>query len=454
MPLNDLSGTETGITVKPAALAKLVVSGFPTGPIAGTAYNFTVSATDPFGNVITGYSGTVTLTSTDPNASFSPATYTFTPANAGIHSFSAMFETAGLQSINAFDSTNNLSGSETGITVKPAALAKLVVTGFPASTTAGTAGNFTVSATDASGNLITSYLGTVTLTSTDPNASFSPATYTFTAADGGTHTFSATLKTAGVQSIKASDTGNSSITGSLPGIVVQAAAARTLAVTGFPTTDTAGGTAQVTVTAYDAYGNVAAGYTGTVAVSSSDGHALLPADYTFTAGDAGQHTFAVTLKTAGTQSITVSDTLTPSLTDSEIGISVLPAAAKTLTVTGFPATETAGVSDQVTVTAYDAYGNVAAGYTGTVGLSSSDSHAGLPADYTFTALDAGTHTFTVATGNCRPAVDHGAGCRHAEHHRHRVRHHRRRSRSAFAGDHRVPDLRHGRSVPHGQGYRL
>ena len=167
-------------------------------------------------------------------------------------------------------------------------------------------------------------------------------------------------------------------------------------MTGFPTTETAGGTAQVTVTAYDAYGNVAAGYTGTVAVSSSDGHALLPADYTFTAGDAGQHTFAVTLKTAGTQSITVSDTLTPSLTDSETGISVLPAAARTLTVTGFPATETAGVSDQVTVTAYDAYGNVAAGYTGTVGLSSSDNHAGLPADYTFTVLDAGTHTFTVA----------------------------------------------------------
>ena len=39
----------------------------------------------------------------------------------------------------------------------------------------------------------------------------------------------------------------------------------------------------MTVTAYDAYGNVATGYTGTVAFTSSDPQACFPADYTFTA---------------------------------------------------------------------------------------------------------------------------------------------------------------------------
>ena len=56
---------------------------------------------------------------------------------------------------------------------------------------------------------------------------------------------------------------------------MQAAAARSLGVTGFPTADTAGKSNMVTVTAYDAYGNVADGYTGTVALSSSDGRCRL-----------------------------------------------------------------------------------------------------------------------------------------------------------------------------------
>ena len=100
----------------------------------------------------------------------------------------------------------------------------------------------------------------------------------------------------------------------------------------------------MTVTAYDAYGNVATGYTGTVALTSSDPHAVLPASYTFTAADAGTHTFAVTLDTAGTQSITATDTVTSSITGSESGITVQAAAAKTLAFTGFPTSDTAGTT--------------------------------------------------------------------------------------------------------------
>jgi hypothetical protein len=55
-----------------------------------------------------------------------------------------------------------------------------------------------------------------------------------------------------------------------------------------------------------------------------------------------------------------------------------------------------GQAFNLTVTALDGQGNVAGGYTGTVHFSSSDSQAGLPADYTFTAADHGTHTFTVS----------------------------------------------------------
>jgi adhesin/invasin len=45
------------------------------------------------------------------------------------------------------------------------------------------------------------------------------------------------------------------------------------------------------------------------------------------------------------------------------------------------------------VTAFDAYGNVVTGYTGTVHFTTSDAKASVPVDYTFTAADNGSHTF-------------------------------------------------------------
>jgi predicted extracellular nuclease len=71
-----------------------------------------------------------------------------------------------------------------------------------------------------------------------------------------------------------------------------------------------------TVTARDAFNNVATTYNGTIHFTSSDGGAALPTDYTFTGGDAGTHTFTngFTLFAAGSQSITATDTLTPTIT--------------------------------------------------------------------------------------------------------------------------------------------
>jgi hypothetical protein len=61
------------------------------------------------------------------------------------------------------------------------------------------------------------------------------------------------------------------------------------------------------------------------------------------------------------------------------------------------ATATAGVPFDVTVTAVDAFGQTAVEYTGTVQFTSSDGRATLPGDYTFTAADTGTHTFSGVT---------------------------------------------------------
>ena len=152
----------------------------------------------------------------------------------------------------------------------------------------------------------------------------------------------------------------------------------TLAVTGLPRSDTAGIAGAFTVTAYNASGGVKTDYTGTVHFTSSDPQAVLPADYTFTAADHGTHTFSATLETAGIQFLTAADAA-KGFFGAEAGITVSPAAASTLSPSGFPSIANAGVAGSFTLTARDAFGNLASGYNGTVQFSSSDGGAALPA---------------------------------------------------------------------------
>ena len=74
--------------------------------------------------------------------------------------------------------------------------------------------------------------------------------------------------------------------------------------------------------------------------------------------------------------------MTSTITGTQSGITVNPAGASTFTVAGYPSPTTAGSVHNVTVTAYDTYGNVATGYTGTVHFTSSDAQATLPANAT------------------------------------------------------------------------
>jgi hypothetical protein len=177
----------------------------------------------------------------------------------------------------------------------------------PATTIAGNIFAITVTALTGSGQVNTSYTGTITFASTDPLAGL-PATYTFTDADQGVHTFNVKLCRAGAQTIAALDT----LSGSA--VLTVAPAAATQFVISGPSSVSSGVSFSIAVTAEDAYGNVATGYRGTVHFSSSDSTASLPANYTFSASDNGTHTFNVKLKKRGIQQITVTDTLNSSIT--------------------------------------------------------------------------------------------------------------------------------------------
>src|SRR5262249_46644845 len=147
----------------------------------------------------------------------------------------------------------------------------------PGSATAGTAFTLTVTAQDTFNNTVTSYTGTAHFTSTDGQASL-PANSTL---NSGTGTFSATLKTAGNQTLTATDTLNSTITGVSASTPVSAGTAAHYTVL-VPGSATAGTAITFTVTAQDAFNNTALGYPGTVHFSSSDSQAVLPANSTLT----------------------------------------------------------------------------------------------------------------------------------------------------------------------------
>jgi hypothetical protein len=269
----------------------------------------------------------------------------------------------------------------------------------PSTVTAGLVVDFTVTVRDASGKTITNYLGTVHFTSTDSQAVL-PGDYTFGRADKGTRTFSCALKTAGSQSITATDTITSTITGTQSGIIVNPGALDHFTITGYPSTVIAGanfGSNNMVVTAYDAHGNIKTDYTGSIKFNSSDAQAALPSQYNFTTGsdnDNGIHTFNgtdFTLKTSPSQTIIVNDR-DKNIKAGVCTITVNPATASKLIVTGYPSPVAASTNALFSVIAVDNYGNIATDYTGKVTFSSSDDKAILPVNST---LINGTGKFSV-----------------------------------------------------------
>lgn len=272
---------------------------------------------------------------------------------------------------------------DVGAAPSTAAATNLVVSGL-ASTVAGSPASVTVTAETATGAVAANYQGTVDFSSSD-QAAVLPSPYAFTAADGGTHTFTVQFNTTGSQTLTVSDSTYSSISGSASVMVTQPSSVSSLSAT-LPASSQAGVDVPLTVQALGANGSAASGYQGTVDFTSSDPAAVLPAPYTFTQADQGSHTFQVTLNTRGTEMITVTDAATSSLTGSASTTVTLPATHFALYT---PSTIVAGKPFHTTIVALDRYNGVVPGYVGTVNLTSSDPGAQLPPALTFTAAEQG-----------------------------------------------------------------
>jgi hypothetical protein len=213
-----------GMTVIPQTAANFTF-GTPASGNANEPFAFALTARDSFGNIATGYGGTVHLTSSDGQALLSRDTTLV----SGVGFLAASLRTAGTQNLMASDTANPaVHGTSAGISVAGLAASRFVIAA-PVAVVTGQPLSFTIQAQDAFGNIDGHYAGTVHFSSSDLIASLPPDS-TLTA---GSATLAATFNTPGSQTIRANDSAAPSISGTSGPIV-----AKGLAVTSFTPTPT------------------------------------------------------------------------------------------------------------------------------------------------------------------------------------------------------------------------
>jgi predicted outer membrane repeat protein len=143
-----------------ASASAFVLSGLPDSATAGTPFDVTVTAVDPFGQTALGYTGTLTFSTSDTNpAVVLPADYPFRATDAGTHAFTGMTTliSAGSQTLSATDMTTSSITGNTLVTVNPATADHLLFLQPPTDTAAGQTINpaVTVAVVDQFGNVVT-----------------------------------------------------------------------------------------------------------------------------------------------------------------------------------------------------------------------------------------------------------------------------------------------------------
>ncbi|MEW5759219.1 MAG: hypothetical protein AB1779_00460 [Candidatus Thermoplasmatota archaeon] len=410
-------GNITGINVLVAQTNHFHVYAGTT-QTAGVAFNIDVIVHDSYGNLVTNYTGTIKFTTNDGNSpnGYSPvlpSDYTFTVSDGGTKTFSAILYNAGSNIWIKAEDISNASINGTQLVLVKWTIPSVLLVTSGTYQIAGVAFNISVRVIDSYGNTVEDYTGTINFTtSAGVQKGYSPilpSNYTFLSSDKGIKMFVNGVILYRAEDnvfITAKDNVTTSITGSQTGIKVDHSSLSSLSLSA-STTQVAGISFIIFVTALDSYGNVYDDYLGTVNFASNAGISPknyapgIPADYTYTSGDKGVHEFTITFYLAETGVwLNVSDKAMPTIYGNLTGITVKPSTLDSFTATGYPSETVAGTlfTTDITVKAYDLYGNLKTDYTGSVYFTSTDSKASLPYNlsnkYTFTLTDNGVKVFS------------------------------------------------------------
>ena len=394
-----LTSDASTFTIVHGAATSLAVGG-PASANAGASVSIAVEPQDAAGNTVTGYTGTVQVTSSDPGV-VPPADYTFVPADNGHHNFSIAFQTAGQQTVTATDtSVGSITGTSGPVSVGAdiASTQTSTITAGAASLTAdGTSTTVvTVRLKDTFGNPLGASGGVVALSTT-----LGTLSAVVDRADG---TYTATL-TAGTLS------GTATITGTLDGsalantaqVAFQSGPPR-VPVTRTPASPAVASDVTVDAQLADANGNAVteAGHTITWSKTGSGGSFGSPTSTTNASGHA-----AVTFTTgtvAGTVYTVTADDGTH--TGTSPSFTSTPGPATHYSVDSSASAPTAGADVTITAQLSDAHGNdvPSAGRTvtwsktgngGSFSSGSSTTNASGRASVTFTTGTVSGVTYTV-----------------------------------------------------------
>ena len=140
---------QAAVQVGAAAATNFVVSA-PAAATAGASFQVTITAKDAFGNTVTGYTGVVTLSSSDgQHVYLSPSTVT---VSGGVAKVAVTLDIANSLKLTAVAGT--LKGSSNSIQVSAAAAAKLVFTTLGSTVLRNATFDVTVQLEDQYGNKV------------------------------------------------------------------------------------------------------------------------------------------------------------------------------------------------------------------------------------------------------------------------------------------------------------
>jgi hypothetical protein len=395
------SATSSGLTVTPAATTQLVISSQPpVGVVAGAPFGLTLTAKDDFGNVTTGFNGSVDVALADNITGVALGGTTSITAVGGYAIFTGLtIDTTGAGYALQV-SSGGLESTTGTMTVAPGAATQLVMTNPPPSgVTAGSGFGLTVAAEDKFGNTaVFSGNMTVSLASNPGGGPLSGRTTV--AAVGGFATFTGlTIDTAGAGYTLEVKAGILSTTSDL--MDVSPATATQLVVTGQPPSKVgAGGGFSVVISAEDPYGNVDPTFDGsvTVALANNPGGDTLGGTLTPILSN-GVATFSALTLEIVANGYTLEATTSGLAATATNPFNVTAAAATQMVVTSQPsATVTAGGGFGLTVKAEDPFGNVDLTFDGSVTVSVANNPDGATLGGSFTATASkGVATFPALT---------------------------------------------------------
>lgn len=403
-----ISGSQLGIVVTEAPRMDSfeVVLSADTAIANDTLLDVTVTAMDQFGDPYTDYVGTVVFSSDDTVASLPMADLTFLAGDLGVKTWTGqiMMGTPGARTVTVTDSVDGaITGSDDVTVTAERTATYFVITDMAPTVQINVAEAFTVTVYDQYDAVFVAYDGIATFSTNRSGEVTLPPDQDFSPADLGTRGVSATFTAEGFFTVTVSDLADASITGEVTDIRVTATAPVLdhFVVEGITSPMWEDNYSDVTVTAYDQFGGVFVAYVGTIefTTDAAAGTYTLPADYTFLVADDGTKTFplGVMFEEGGTYSVTVTDNGGGGETGSQTGIVIVELEPTTLVITGEPTgVVMPGQTFSLTVSVYHQFDELCYEYDGTVEFSTSDADAGvvLPAPYTFTEADAGTHDFT------------------------------------------------------------